>query len=109
MMIGPDPISRILWMSSRRGMCLRRGGDRADEAIEQMQRIVGARAGFGVVLDGCARNVLQCESLDGAVIQVDVGQLRRAERGLPSDRLVLVDRARAVRAEDREPMVLARD
>ena len=54
-------------------------------------------------------HVAQRQPLDGAVVEVDVGQLGGAEVGLPADRLVGLDRPRAVRAEDREAVVLAGD
>ena len=68
-----------------------------------------AGSGLRVVLDGGALDVPEPQPLDGAVVEVDVGQLGGAEVGLPADRLVVVDRLRAVRAEHGEPVVLARD
>ena len=49
------------------------------------------------------------QPLDGAVVEVDVGQLGGAEVGLPADRLVALDRRRAVGAEHGEAVVLAGD
>src|SRR5579875_3717496 len=116
MMIGPEPSSRILWMSSRRGIsyglrgsAAARGGDLVDEAVEQVARVMRAGAGLRVVLDGRALDVAQPEALDRAVVEVDVGELGGAELGLPAHRLVVLDRARPARAEDGEPVVLARD
>ena len=65
--------------------------------------------GLGVVLDRAAGHVEQLEALDRAVIQVDVRERRRAEVRLPAHRLVLVDRARAPRAERGEAVVLGGD
>ena len=73
-------------MSSRRGIQAA-VADLVDEAVEQVQRVVGPGPGLGVVLDGGARHVAQRQPLDGAVVEVDVGQLGGAEVGLPADRL----------------------
>ena len=74
-----------------------------------MQRVVRAGPGLGVVLDGARRHVAQHQALDRAVVEVDLRQLGGAEVGLPAHRLVGVDRLLAVRADDREAVVLARD
>src|SRR5437868_13629926 len=99
---------RIFLMSSRRGMS---GGvlDLGDETVEQVERVVRAGAGLGVVLDRGAGDVAQREPLNGAVVEVDVRQLGGAEVGLPAHRLVGRQRLRAARAQDREAVVLARD
>ena len=83
-------------MSSRRGIG---GRDLLEEAVEQVERVVRARAGLGVVLDRPAGDVEQREPLDRAVVEVEVRQLGGAEVGLPAHRLVAVDRALAARAE----------
>src|SRR5277367_1537045 len=67
-------------------------GDALEEAVEQVQAVVWAGAGLGVVLDGPAGHVEQLEALDGAVVEVDVRELSGAEVGLPAHRLVGVDR-----------------
>src|SRR5271166_2803845 len=103
MTIGPEPIRRILWMSSRRGTEL------SYEAVEQVKRVVGPRTPLGVVLDGGARHVPELEAFDRPVVKVYVGELGRAELCLPAHRLVGLDRPRAVRAEHGEAVVLARD
>src|SRR5277367_3279502 len=89
-------------MSSRRGNAL-------EEAVEQVQAVVRAGAGLGVVLDGPAGHVEQLEALDGAVVEVDVRELSGAEVGLPAHRLISVDRARATGAERGEAVVLGGD
>ena len=80
-----------------------------DEPVEQMESVVGPGSRLGVVLHGGALHVFQGEPLDGAVVQIDVGQLGGAEVGLPAHGLVFVDRPGAVRAEDRKAVVLAGD
>src|SRR4051794_18053991 len=88
-------------------MSLRRG--KLEEAVEEVAGVVGPRAGFRVVLDGAARNLLQHQPLDGAVVEVEVRELGLAEIRVPSDRLVSVDRPIPARTEDREAMVLRGD
>jgi len=68
-------------MSSRLGMC------HLHEAVEEVPRVVRARAGSGVVLDGAAGNVLEHEALDRAVVEIYVGELGGAEIGVPVDGL----------------------
>src|SRR3954469_839694 len=96
MTIGPEPRTRILWRSSRLGM--RR--EEVDELVEEPEGGVGAGARLGVVLDAAGGYVEQADPLDGVVVEVHVGELRRAELGLD-------DLAR--RSGDREAVVLARD
>src|SRR4029079_3220706 len=102
MTIGPEPRSRILWMSSRRGMALCGRPDLVEEAVEEVERVVRPGPGLRVVLERPARHVGQREALDGAVVEVHVAELRRAEVGLPAHGLVRVDGRRAAGAEDRE-------
>src|SRR5215203_2794216 len=97
MTIGPEPRMRILWRSSRLGM---RALYLSDELVEQPQGVVRARSGLGVVLHAAGRDVEQAEALDGAVVEVHVGQLGLAEVGLE---------ARARLAADREAVVLRGD
>src|ERR1700694_1360694 len=99
MTIGPEPRISTLWMSSRRGNALQ-------EAVEQVQAVVRAGAGLGVVLHGSAGDVEQLEALDGAIVEVDVRELGGAEVGLPAHGLVARDRALAAGAEHREAVVL---
>src|SRR4051794_6122435 len=103
MTIGPEPRMRIRWMSSRRGI------DALQESIEQVEAVVRAGAGLGVVLDRAARNVEQLEALDRAVVEVHMAELGGAEVGVPADGLVGLDRLRAVRAEDGKAVVLRGD
>src|SRR4051794_32221240 len=105
MTIVPEPRIRILWRSSRLGM----GADLLEEAVEEIEAVVRSRPRLGVVLDGAAGDVGQRQALDGAVIEVEVRQLRGAEVGLPAHGLVGVDRAFAARPEHSEAVVLARD
>src|SRR3954451_23926696 len=100
MTIGPEPRIRMRLRSSRRGT------DALQESIEEVQRVVRAGARLGVVLDRAAGDVEQLQALDGAVVEVDVAELRAAEIGVPLDGLVGVDRLRPVRAEHRETVVL---
>src|ERR687893_19256 len=103
MTIGPEPTTRIFWMSSLRG------NERLQEAIEEMARVARAGAGLGVVLHGRAGHVAQHQALDRAVVEVQLLQLGGAEVGLPAHRLVGVDRALAAGAEHRETVVLRGD
>src|SRR4051795_5436825 len=105
MTIGPEPRMRIFSMSSRLGM--RR--DLLQEAVEEVEAVVRAGPGLGVVLDRAAGNVEQREALDGAVVEVQVRELRGAEVGLPAHGLVGVDGLLAARPEHREAMVLRGD
>src|SRR4051794_26354928 len=105
MTIGPEPRMRIFWMSSLRGM----GGVLLQEAVEEVEAVVRAGARLRVVLDRPAGDVEQREALDGAVVEVQVRQLRGAEVGLPPDGLVGVDRLLSAGAEHREAMVLRGD
>ncbi len=90
-------------------MSSRRGNVASQEAVEQVQAVVRAGAGLGVVLDGAAGHVEQLEALDGAVVEVDVRERGGAEVRLPAHRLVAVDRARAAGPEGREAVVLRGD
>src|SRR3954469_2114254 len=105
MTIGPEPRMRIFSRSSLRGM----GGDLLQEAVEEVEAVVRARAGLGVVLDGGAGHIEQRQALDGAVVEVDVRELGGAEVGLPAYGRVGVERLLAARPEDREAVVLAGD
>src|SRR4051812_48741944 len=98
-------------MSSLRGTVARlaRGRDLAHKPIKDILSVVGSGARLGVVLDGRTRNVEQAQPLDRAVIEVDVGQLRFAEIGVPAHGLVVVDGPRSAWPEHRETVVLAGD
>src|ERR1700750_75499 len=77
------------------------------EAVEEIQAVVGAWTRFRGVLGRRALSVPETRALHGAVVEVEEGQLGGAEVGVPADRLVGVDRLLAVGAENREAMVLA--
>ena len=93
-------------MSSREA-CRRRS--QSHEAVEQVARVVRARAGLRVVLDRRARDVPQDQALDRAVVEVEMGELGGAELRLPAHRLVGLDPRLAVGPLHREPVVLRRD
>src|SRR5215218_8793016 len=103
MTIGPDPRTRMRRMSSLRG------NEPLQKAIEEMQRVVGSRAGLRVVLDGGGRHITQHEPLDRSVIEIQLLQLSRAEIRFPPDGFVRVDGALPARAEHREAVVLGGD
>src|SRR3954466_1151831 len=77
MTIGPEPSTRILCRSSLRGTV-----ELPYESVEQAEAVVRPRAGLRVVLHAGGGDVEQPEPLDGAVIEVHVGQLGGAEVGL---------------------------
>src|ERR671923_549846 len=103
MTIGPEPTTRIFWMSALRG------NYPLHEPVEEMASVVRPRAGLGVVLHRRRRHVAHYQPLHGAVVEVQLLQLGRAEVGLPADRLVGVDRPLPARAEHREAVVLRGD
>src|SRR4051812_42499038 len=105
MTIGPEPRMRIFSMSSLRGMRL----DLLKEPVEEVEAVVRARPGLGVVLDGPPGDVEERQALHGAVVEVDVRQLRGAEVRLPAHGLVGGDRLLAAGAEDGEAVVLRGD
>src|SRR4051795_5761136 len=109
MTIGPEPSTMILWRSSRLGTGTppRPGLDRVarlreppDELVEQAERVVRPRPRLWVVLHAARRHVERADALDRPVVEVDVGQLDRADLGL--DPL-------AGLARHREPVVLRGD
>src|SRR4051812_47311816 len=102
MTIGPLPTTSTFLMSSRRGKALQ-------EAVEQVERVVRSGPRLGVVLHGARRHVLQDQSLDGAVVEVQLRQLGSPEVGLLADRLVGVDRPIPVWTQYREAVVLGGD
>src|SRR3954471_18623087 len=97
MTIGPLPRMRIFSRSSLRGT-----GDLLQESIEQVQAVVRAGTGLGVVLDRAAGAGEQREALDRAVVEVDGAQRGGAEVRLPAHGRVGGDRLLAARAEHRE-------
>src|SRR6478609_4178263 len=99
MTIGPEPRTRILWMSSLRG-------NEIEEAVEEVHGVVRAGTGLWVVLSSSARNVLQDKSLHCSVVEIHVAELSRAEISLPPDRLIHLDALLASGSYHREPVIL---
>src|SRR5438105_15314176 len=77
MTMGPEPITRIEPMSSRLGT-----GHQLPEPFEQVPAVVGAGCGLGVVLDAEGRDIEAPQALEGAIVEVPVGQDDRAVCGL---------------------------
>src|SRR5690242_3091407 len=73
MTIGPEPSTRILFRSSRRGT------EGPQELVEEAERVVRPRPGLRVVLDAARGDVEQADALDRAVVEVHVGQLSVAQ------------------------------
>ena len=71
-------------------MSVRFGMDHLLEAREQRGGVVRAGAGLGVVLDGEGGEGFVAEALDGAVIQVDVCDLKLRRKRVREDREVVV-------------------
>src|SRR3954454_3242497 len=135
MTIGPERRMRSLWMSSRRGIrrslaqsarfaartrpgARSRGGrwsqasgapDGVEEAVELVERVVGAGAGLRVVLDRRAVDLQQLQPLHRAGVEGDVGEGGLAEAGAPAHGLVGLDAAGAVGRLHGEAMVLRGD
>ena len=80
-----------------------------EEAVEEVQRVVRPGPRLGVVLDRAGARFAQPQPLDGAVVEVDVGQLGRAEVRAPADRLVGVERVLSARPDHGEAMILGGD
>src|SRR5688572_12646801 len=100
MTIGPEPSTRIFWMSSRLGT----GGlEQRDELVEQSERVVRAGARLRVVLDAPGRDVEQADALDRAVVEVHVRQLAGAEVGLDPLAGLPAHREAVVLRGDRDP------
>src|SRR5438067_1019051 len=91
MMIGPEPMMRMRWRSSRRGITstpsvvglLARPFARTllslphelREVLEEVVRIVRAGSGFRMVLHAEDRMVAVAEALQRLIVQIDVGDL----------------------------------
>src|ERR671921_2179355 len=87
MTIGPEPMIRILSMSSRRGTLLRPGlfvGDLLHELIEQVAGVAWPRARLGVVLDAPRVERAASEPLDRPIVEVAVGHLDAHGQSLPA-------------------------
>src|SRR5262249_18542712 len=67
MMIGPEPMMRILWMSVRLGIFHHR-----EEFLEQVIRVMRPGRRFGMVLDAERRNGTMLETFHSVVVQIDV-------------------------------------
>src|SRR6266498_609025 len=79
--MGPLPMIRMLARSSRRGMrVLSRSGHELCELVEEIRGVVWAGPGLGVVLDAERGRVEHAETLDNAVVEVDVREGCAAER-----------------------------
>src|SRR3954453_5229203 len=112
MTIGPEPIKRILLMSSRLGISTQpaaRSCRQLHEAVEQVAGIVRSGTRLRVVLDRRAGDVAQDKALHRTVVEVQVRQLRRPELRLPAHGLVPLDTGLAPRPLDREAVVLRGD
>src|SRR4051794_12961703 len=79
------------------------------EPVKEIHSIVRSGPRLRVVLHRRARDVLQDQSFHGAVVQVQVRQLRGTEVGLPAHRLVDVDGFLARGPGYCEAVVLGRD
>src|SRR5215467_10456330 len=75
MTIGPLPSTRILWRSSLRG------NEALQELVEEAEAVVRPRPGLRVILHAARRHLERADALDRAVVEVDVGQLDRADLG----------------------------
>src|SRR5262245_32697864 len=74
MTIGPEPTTSTLrGAPGAFGSAMGVGLELLDEAVEEVLVVLGPGAGFGVVLDGEDGEVPVDEPLDGAVVQVEVG------------------------------------
>src|SRR5918995_3659285 len=88
MTIGPEPIIRILSMSSRRGTPLCPGlfvGDLLHELVEQVARVAWPRTRLGVVLDAPRVERGAGEPFDRPIVEVAVGHLDSSGQGLLAD------------------------
>src|SRR3984957_4315069 len=114
MMIGPEPMTRTDFRSARLPITLPpaavgssgRLHERA-ELAEQAGGVMRAGRGLGVVLDGEGGAVGQPQALDDTVVEVDVGDLGGAERGVELDGAGPVAAGRAGRQGHREAVAVA--
>src|SRR3989338_755108 len=76
MMMGPEPMIRILWMSLRLGipLPLSLAFDHPGKTPKKIIAVMRAGGIFRMVLHGKDRVLLVPESLEGLVIQIDVSQ-----------------------------------
>ena len=79
MMMGPEPMIRMRWRSLRRGISEScwpgvRHAHQFDEVVEEIERIVRAGRGFGVVLHAERRVVAVTETFERLVVEVHVSE-----------------------------------
>src|SRR3954447_3029716 len=86
MTIGPEPMSRIDSRSSLRGMPVHQ----LVELVEEVARVVWPRSRFGMMLHAEGGRVVYAQTFAHAVVEVDVGHLRRARQRVDHDREVVV-------------------
>src|SRR5438477_4599257 len=70
MMIGPEPMMRIRWMSVRLGML-----HQLYEIVEEVTRIVGTRGGLRMILHAENGVIAEAESFERLVVEIDVRDL----------------------------------
>src|SRR5260370_37086167 len=77
MMIGPEPIIRMRWISVRLGMRYK-----VYEIVKEVSRIVRAGGGFGMILHAKHGVIAEPETFERLVVEIDVGDLAfaRVER-----------------------------
>src|ERR1017187_6847240 len=78
MMMGPEPMIRMRWRSSRLGMLFRLP-HQPREIVEQIVRIVRAGRGFGMVLHTEYRLAAVAETFQRLIVQIDVGDFDLAQ------------------------------
>ena len=78
---GYPRLRRLRWGVGKGPALMRRVHERG-ELVEQVHRVVRAGGRLGVVLHGEGGAVQQPQALDHAVVEVDVGDRGRAERGV---------------------------
>src|SRR6266478_5954980 len=70
MVIGPEPMIRMRWMSVRLGML-----HQLYEIVEEVPRVMRTGSGFGVVLHAKHGVIAQAEAFESLVVEIDVGDL----------------------------------
>src|SRR5580704_5833375 len=77
MMIGPEPMMRMRWMSVRLGML-----HQLYEIVEEVPRVMRTGSGFRMILDAKHGMIAQPEAFESLVVQIHVSDLAlaRAER-----------------------------
>src|SRR6185503_5767570 len=107
MTMGPLPMTRIVWMSSRLGIS---GGLRHQRSklLEEVARVMGAGGGFGVVLHAEGGEVVAAQTLQRVAVQIPMRERDRSTFGVGSGRPATRPRD-AVRRGHREAVVVAGD